>query len=790
MSLADPEAVLEAAHAYTHRGWRVIPLRPGEKVPVQNRWQDTPPLSGADIQATFEGTQYNIGIATGAPSGFWVLDIDLDKPGTAERIRELQAGRELPRTRIIRTPGGYHYYWAMPDFNVTNSAKRLPDGVDVRGTGGQVVAPPSATAKGTYECVVPEFDELPRAPEWLEELVRPLPPAAPVDLESLPKIEDLPESEQRRIKSYTERAVQPELLRLRECREKGWGGPGWNSTTFEVACTLIEFANSPWCPLTLQDAHDVLFAQAPRDNGFTDADVEGCFASALKTVAGKGRALPVNRDRGPVYEGDPLSDPNAGISPPDPTVPPAAGAVRRAKTDLGNAERLLDLYAGHLLYVAEAHEWAVYTDGVWSIRPGAGRRYVQRMVKGLIDREAHLYDDTPGTDSKGKDLPSEREEFIKWAMAQQMSARISGAVLEASALDAFEASMEDFDTEAHLLNCANGIVDLRTGELLPHSPEHRVMLQTTVAYDPAADCPKWDAFLARVQPDPEMRDYLQEVVGYSLTGSLAEQAMFLHHGATGSNGKSVFLVVAALLAGDYSQVVPRETLLVKNGGAEHPTSVARMRGRRFLQASETGIGRRLDEETVKGLTGGEEQTARYMGKDFFEFRPTGKIHLITNHLPKISDANSIWRRMHLIKWGETITEDEQNPEMLEPSYWEPEAPGILAWAVRGEVRRFNRPRLVMPASMREDINDYRTDQDVLGEFITGRLEIDETAFTAAQDVYGAYANWAFNNGIKLPMTAPDLRKALKERGLPEKRTAKARGFKVRVLAHREVSSVL
>ena len=788
MTVPDPEAVLEAAHAYARRGWRVIPIVAGDKRPVEPRWQNTPAMSGADIQATFEGTSYNIGIATGLPSGFWVLDVDLDKPGTAERIKELQAGRELPRTRIVRTPGGYHYYWAMPDFNVTNSAKRLPDGVDVRGTGGQVVAPPSATAKGTYECVVPEFDGLPRAPEWLEELVRPLPPAAPVDLESLPKLTDLPEPEQQRLQQYTTRALQAEVARLDECKTKGWGGPGWNSTTFEVSCTLVELANSPWCPLLLEEARRWMLERAPRDNGFGTAEIEGCFSSALRTVAGKGRALPAAPDRGPVYEGDPLSDPNAEVSPDPSYAQPEDEKELRAWSDLGNARRLVDLYRDRLLYVAEAKEWAVYTDGVWVIKPNAGQAAAQQMIEGLVEREAHLYDDDHG-DDPDKPVPSMRDNFVKWAKAQQMSARIDAAVKQASARPEFQASMEDFDTEPHLLNCANGVVDMRTGELLPHSPEHRVMLQTRVSYDPAADCPKWDAFLARVQPDHEMRDYLQEVVGYSLTGSLAEQAMFLHHGATGSNGKSVFLVVAALLAGDYSQVVPRETLLVKNGGAEHPTSVARMRGRRFLQASETGIGRRLDEETVKGLTGGEEQTARYMGKDFFEFRPTGKIHLITNHLPKISDANSIWRRMHLIKWSETISEDEQNPEMLEPSYWWPEAAGILAWAVRGEVRRFARPRLVMPASMRQDILDYRTDQDILGEFIAARLERDDTAFAAAQDVYSAYATWAFNNGIKMPMTAHDLRKALKERGLPEKRTSKARGFAVRVLGYREVSSV-
>lgn len=324
MTVPDPDAILAAAHNYARLGWRVIPLhsvteaggctcgRPvcnsTGKHPIDARWQATEPMSGADVQATFEGENYNVGIATGAPSGFWVLDIDLDKPGTMERVQELQAGRRLPSTYIVKTGGGYHYYFAMPDFNVTNSAKRLPEGVDVRGTGGQVVAPPSVSGKGPYS-VFADLDIV-RAPEWLEELIRPLPPAAPVDLETLPKLTDLPAAEQRRLQKYGSSIIEKEVERLVECKQKGWGGPGWNDTTYQVSCTLIELANSPWCHLTMPAAREAVLQFAPRDQHFGDAEVEGCFASALKTVAGKGRAMPENRQPEiTVFPGDPLTDP-------------------------------------------------------------------------------------------------------------------------------------------------------------------------------------------------------------------------------------------------------------------------------------------------------------------------------------------------------------------------------------------------------------------------------------------------------------------------------------------------
>jgi len=800
MTVPSRDDVLAAAHDYAGRGWRVIALhhvredgacscgRDGcnsaGKHPIQNRWQETAPMGGADIQATFEDDDHNIGIATGEPSGFWVLDIDLDKPGTMERVKTMQAGRKLPNTWIVKTGGGgFQYYFQMPDFQVTNSAKRLPDGVDVRGTGGQVVAPPSISGKGPYTLAA-GFDVAP-APDWLLELVRPLPPAAPVDLETLPKLTDLPATEQTRLGVYVDRVVMAERERLHECKEKGWGGPGWNDTTFQVACTLIELANSPWAPLTMEEAHAVVLANAPRDRGFDDAAVEGCFTSALKKVAGQGRALPPNRDREVVFPGDPLTDPSARSTPPEGVAPTPGSstpdeATPRDRTDLGNARRLVDTYGHVLRYIPQAKEWAAYSEGLWEQKGSAGRTAAQRMLETLFEREGHLYDDTPT--GENNDGPSEREKFFKWAKAQQMGPRINACVDQATALEELQAKMTDFDADPMLFNCANGVIDMRTGELLDHDPKYLMMLQSKIAYDPAAQAPRWQAFLERCLPDPEIRAYLQRATGYSLTGSMAEQAMFLHHGP-GANGKSVYLVVASMLAGQYAQVVPRETLLAKGSTPEHPTSVARMHGKRFMQASETGVGRRLDEETVKGLTGGEQQTARFMGANFFDFTPTGKIHLVTNHLPRLTDAESIWRRLHLIAWTQTIPVAERDPRLATEEYWieAGEAPGILAWAVQGAVLWGQEGRLHMPKSMVDDLAEYRTDQDILGEFVTLRLEKDEHGYAAISDIYGAYQNWCFGNGIKNVMTSPDLTRALAERGFVKHRRAKDRGFRARVL---------
>jgi putative DNA primase/helicase len=230
--------------------------------------------------------------------------------------------------------------------------------------------------------------------------------------------------------------------------------------------------------------------------------------------------------------------------------------------------------------------------------------------------------------------------------------------------------------------------------------------------------------------------------------------------------------------GSYGQVVPRETLLAKGNNTEHPTSVARMRGRRFLQASETAAGRRLDEETVKGLTGGEMQTARYMGADFFDFTPTGKIHFVTNHLPRLTDAESIWRRLHLIGWRETIPIEERDPRLAQ-KIMASEAPGVLAWAIQGAIDWYNEG-LEPTESMRRDLADYRTEQDILGEFLDLRLEKSSEIRSSIEDIFGAYTAWCFNSGLRA-MTKPDLSRALTERGYEKYRTGRERGFKVHLI---------
>jgi putative DNA primase/helicase len=428
----------------------------------------------------------------------------------------------------------------------------------------------------------------------------------------------------------------------------------------------------------------------------------------------------------------------------------------------------------------EQEKWAVYAHGRWAMEARVtARSMVQEMVRGPMLSEAIHYSASDiDPDSPQRNPKSFRETFLAWAGKQQMTTRIDAALREAAGMSTLRASLTEFDQAPMLFNCANGVLDLATGKLIDHEPGQLLMRQSPVVFDPKAACPMFLEFLARVQPIPEVREYLRRVVGYTLTGHTSEQSIFLHHGQTGSNGKSVFLdTIAALMGTDngYAQKVPHSALLLKRNDS-HPTEIARMGGVRMLQASETKEGRSLDEEAVKELTGDKRITARFMGKDFFDFTATGKIHLATNHLPKISDANSIWRRIHLVGWRVTIADEDQDTELADKLI-AAELPGILNWALEGCLAWQREKKLVMPANAQADKAEYRRDMDEFGEFEEIYVEKASGSVVTNEALFGAYRYWAVNSGLAKVMDRRALGRKMVERGYERTRgTGGARGF--------------
>lgn len=422
-------------------------------------------------------------------------------------------------------------------------------------------------------------------------------------------------------------------------------------------------------------------------------------------------------------------------------VHPAGGGVRSDSasssgeetrlTDLGNAERFVQDHGGDVRYVHPWNAWLLFDGKRW-LRDETGA--IMRLAKDTVRRlrkEALSGNDT-----------NERAALVKHALASERITRLEAMVKLARSEPGIPALPDEFDTNPFLFNVQNGTLDLKTGMLHERDRAHLLTKISPVAYDPAARCPTWHAFLEHIMDgDDDLTGYLQRLVGYSLTGNVSEQIVALLWGV-GANGKSTLLECVRFVLGDYGMHTPTTTLMVRR--ADGPTNdLARLRGARFVSAVETSDGRRLNEALVKQVTGGEPVSARYLYGEFFEYHPSFKLFLATNHKPEIRGTDEgIWRRIHLIPFTVTIPPSEQDRGLL--SKLKAEAPGILVWALEGcltwQQEGLNPPPAVVHAT-----NAYRAEMDTMAGFLDDCCEMDWPGTIVpeikASKLYAAFRSW-------------------------------------------------
>lgn len=311
---------------------------------------------------------------------------------------------------------------------------------------------------------------------------------------------------------------------------------------------------------------------------------------------------------------------------------------------------------------------------------------------------------------------------------------------------------EAFDADTNLVNLHNGVLDLKTCELLPHDPKYLLTKTFNANYIPTAQCPQWRNFLDRAIPDPEMRDFVQRMAGYTLLGKPVERAVAIIHGP-GRTGKSRFIETLARLFGDYSATAA-ESLFRSKRDATGPTNdLHSLRGARFACVSELDNGVRMDEALVKRLSGFDQITSRAMYQEFQTWTPQCVIWLATNHHFKInSDDGAIWDRMKVVPFRERITDEEMDPNLLEKLLFE--ADGIFNWLLEG-VARYRERGLQMPGGVTEAVDAYRHEQDTVGQFIgetvaDGSLVADVDAEIEKSILYAQYVTWCKDN-LELPL---------------------------------------
>lgn len=363
-------------------------------------------------------------------------------------------------------------------------------------------------------------------------------------------------------------------------------------------------------------------------------------------------------------------------------------------------------------------EWIVW-DGRRHARDPKAARELAKQTPDVVRAEVkQLAEDMELQDRETADRFQECvEALIKHAKVSASTRGLDNILREAATTPGINGNALEYDADPWLLNCPNGVVDLRSGDLLFHDPKYLITKLAPTDYDPEATCPRWDQFLAEVfNGDAHLVEYVRRALAYTLTGDTSWQCWFLLHGA-GENGKSRFVdVLRRVLGPDYtSEIDPEE--LCQQPWARHSTERAALRGVRYLTAEETEEGRQLNESFVKALTGEGRLRARFMRQDSFEFSPVCKLWLSTNNLPVVKDnSHGFWRRVRFIPFAVNFANSPTRDPHLSDKL-AAEAPGILAQLVRyaGLVYLEGEGRL--PAGVEAARAEYRGDSDLLGQFL-------------------------------------------------------------------------
>ena len=425
-------------------------------------------------------------------------------------------------------------------------------------------------------------------------------------------------------------------------------------------------------------------------------------------------------------------------------------------TEYGNAERLIADHRDDLIHV-DGIGWLVWNGTRWKRdQDGEMMRRAKATVRRMREVAARIVDEKA------------RDALWEWARKSETRSKLENTIALAASEQEVVRQVDDLDADPMLLNALNGTVDLRTGELRPHRREDLMMRIASVEYDPRARCPRWLRCLGEWMVGDEVDPgYLQRAIGYSLSGYTMEQCLFLLDGP-GANGKTTFLETVGAALGDYGGAASASTFMTRPGRGVR-SDLARLMGIRFVRAAEVEHDARFAEVLVKQMTGGDKLVASFLYQNEFEFRPEFKLWIAANRLPTIVGTDhAIWRRLRRIPFSTKIEKpDKRLPERLRD-----ELPGILAWAVEGCVA-WQREGLGVPPAIRQATQQYRREQDSIGQFLGECCLQSEGSGVPPTVLLDTYRAWCDREGRE-PVSANEFRASLVSRGLSQTRTAQTR----------------
>ena len=701
---AEAKSMKEWALHYAEMGLAVFPLACRDKVPAV--------VGGCKVATTKRTTierwwdknpQYNIGIATGnKSSGLVVIDLDVDKNKGIDGydvLRDWQNKHgKLPETwQSITGRGGYHYFYK--DAIVHSNRVGLYEGVDIRGEGGYIVAPPSVHPNGNiYEWEQgPKEYEIAQVDNIVNDFLKGEKQRRDSEDKTNFKVPELiPEGER----------VDTIVRLIASLRTKGLDD--------DAIKAAVRVENEKRCnpPLKEKELEKAVFPALKRD-----WQVNSPYYNNFN-------AMNENDNK---YVNEVLKKLNE------------LNAVERfPMNDRGSADLFATVFMDVSRYNPTKKDW-MYYDGTRWVADQEGMR-AKRNAKTLADVLVRY--------SATVFLPDDkRQSYIKYTAGMMNYRSRNVMVTDAKDLNFFE-NME-LDKDDFLLNCKNCVLDLSGDQpkALEHSADLLLSKLCNANYNPAATCTLWEKTVNEImQGDTEKIKYLQKMSGRLLTGDTSEEEFYIFFGATTRNGKSTITELLLYLLGDYATTISPESLAIKANKDSRTASpdIAKLAGTRFVVASEPPRRMLFDSSLVKTLTGRDTVSARFLHENEFQFKPKFKLILNSNYLPVISDKTVFSsNRVKVVPFERHFTEKEQNKHLKEQL--QQEIDGILNWCIKG-LQLYRKEGLEPPVAVQNATHEYSEDSDKVGKFISECL-VKTNQNLAAKDVYEKYSQWCNDCGL-------------------------------------------
>ena len=701
-----------------HRlGFNVLPIHSDSKAPNVPTWGEyCTRVQNEQEVAAFAWAQ-NIAVINGVND---LRSLDLDECNDAEllfKVLEL-LGLDYSYPWVVHSPGkggGFHVYVKCPDsLTLTSNGVLVGDPLDssafkqieLRWAACYNLFPPSIHPETktayTWAFDVPAMDKLAVVSVAVVERTF-LTLAAPRGADGKP-------SKVARFDAWAQRALEQEVSNLRGSSEGGR-----NTQLNKSAFCLGQIVGAG---LLTENEVESELERAALAVGLEEKETSATIKSGLEAGKKKPR-MP----RQIFKQNEPALKLAPARSPDDEKL------VAFSADDQGHAEAVYSLY-GPFIAFNSAYGWLIWngTNFVPSVQ-----RINSLIVEVLRLRQraaVHL----------------ERTDILKVSRPMAGTVAATRTMLENLAY----VPVEEFDNEQDLINTASGIVNLRSKTLIPHDPIYRFTWCSPVRYNPAAVSPVWLDFINSTVPSGIVADYLQEALGYSVSGHTSEECLFYIFGPPRSGKGTLSETILSIFPRPVAIEVDFNTFTAKREGDSQNFDLAPLKASRLVFASESNKYQSLNPAKIKQLTGGNDVYCAFKYGAHFGYKPLYTVWLSSNwEISADADDEALWGRVKVVPFpysrlgqeDKSLKTRMKSPENLE---------FVLSWLINGAYRWYQRGGvgLITPYAVTETTSKQRSMQDSVGLWLEECCKLDADMWIENSRLRTSYETWCENNGYE------------------------------------------